>query len=62
MMQSQALPMNIPTVFKLCEQIISKSPSVCEPGPCCDRLDFVAEANGEQGRLGLRVAEVNCVR
>jgi hypothetical protein len=61
MMQSQALPMSIPTVFKLCEQIISKSPSVCEPGPCCDRLDFVAEASGE-GRLELRVAEVNCVR
>lgn len=54
--------MSIPTVFKLCGQIISKSPSVCEPGPCCDRLDFVAEASGEQGRLGLRVAEVNCVR
>jgi len=61
MMQSQALSTSIPTVFKLCGQIISKSPSVCEPGPC-DRLDFVADASGEQGRLGLRVAEVNCVR
>jgi len=62
MTQSQALSISIPTVFRLCGQIISKSPSVCEPGPGCDRLVFVAEASGEQGRLGLRVAEVNCVR
>ena len=61
-MQSQAHPMSIPTVFKLWGHIISKFPSVCEPGPCCDRFDFVADASGEQGRLGLRVADVNCVR
>lgn len=62
MLSSQEHPINILTVFKLCEQIISTSPSVCGAAPCCGRLDFVPDARGEQGRLGLRTAEVNCVR
>jgi hypothetical protein len=61
MLQSQEHPINILTVFRLCEQMISTS-SVCEGAPCCGRLDFAPEARGERGRLGLRAAEVNCVR
>lgn len=62
MFPSQIHSLNILTVFRLCEQIISTSPSVCGAAPCCGRLDFVPEASGEQDRLGLSAAEVNCVR
>lgn len=62
MMQSQENHVIILTVFRLCEHIISKSPSFCGAVPCCGRPDFVPETRGEQGRLGLRAADVNCVR
>lgn len=60
-MKSQEPSVIILTVFRLCEHI-SKSPSFCELVPCCGRLGFVPETRGEQGRLGLRAADVNWVR